>query len=243
MRNKIFKIAIMAAVALTLMVGSAFAAEIATGSYLALTGKLHAVCNTPTGNCTDYSKVYAVEFLPVNAVTFEGDEDRYVQFLFAEGSFAERMPNLADWYMSYIPDFPNADIDGEYAWTFRDKDLLTLLSNVDLGVSGVDIGTIEDFTFTFTEIYGFYFDSNQFGDSFGFRATGYVTDARYEYEQTDLVFSFTATASYRTDPWAWTLTAHNPVLPPEVPEPGTLVLLGTGLLGTAIVARRKMNKK
>jgi hypothetical protein len=42
--------------------------------------------------------------------------------------------------------------------------------------------------------------------------------------------------------YSWSATFVSPVNPPTVPEPTTLVLLGTGLLGAAVVARRNRKK-
>ena len=161
-----------------------------------------------------------------------------------------------DWYSPGADPFqPRIDVPGEFQFQFRDS-LLTNEStwqNFDTyDCSGYCQGfTIGDFIFTvndlgedaYLEITDDYsYISLRYATGFvnGFEADFQIeinNDPSYnEYFKTDFAWNilfwidaddFVPGGDYPTEP---------------IPEPGTLVLLGTGLLGALAIARRKMKK-
>jgi len=253
MKNVILRTAIIAAFAVTLMAGSALADPV----YIDGTVWFNGASWLYFADEADRSSMFGAQFLATNNAAY----DYYVTVgSYVSGDFANYFPNPAwDPALAVPPSFPN-----ENGVFFKNADTGSLLSAPMMDTfSGFDpvcwnggacnealLGSSEGFKFWIGETTSFTTDAT---DGFLITMWGYIT-SDLEDASGDLLFKDTL-AKYT---FSYTVTSGNifntsitietfprdypPDVPPEVPEPGTLVLFGTGLLGAAIVSRRKMNK-
>lgn len=272
MKNKIFKTAMMAVVVLTLMAGSALADVIKPyiDGTLSFGGFLTAVCID--GTCNDFRTIYAMQLNPIGFEVIDGvvtpnsgaslgitfDSHAPYDMLVPTGDF---VPLVAIFGRDPIIDFPLAEfwtpdefgeigklqfreLDGTLkdalGFSYSSDDDPCSLDNMD--ACGLGFGVIDGFTFFIEKITDVVFDyvGNGSGESerFSLGMTGWVLHE--DFAPTPFRYTFSADTT-RGNPWSWTMNL-DPYNPPTIPEPGTLVLLGSGLLGAAIIARKKMRK-
>ena len=261
----------MAVVALTLMAGSAFAAKIEVCKevedmlgpvteckWLMEVGSLIAFGGTgkPTDEYLavngDYSTIFGflLNNIPDNYNVPE-DSRGWLNAGSPTGTFAEYIPPTDGWGLAanqftYIPAFPNPEYLG---FEFRDPDTLDWLIDfraISGTYAGLEFGTVEGFTFWIGEIDpidSWILPTGNNGMYVNITMAGLVSNDEL-YWPAEAIYTFTLQTRnvYSSEAWSWTMEIEI-VNTPEVPEPGTLVLLGTGLLGAAIVARKKMAKK
>ena len=264
MKKTIICTAIIAAFAMVLMTGSALAAQI-SGS-VGFNGSGAALYS----DNNDRSTLYGVNLVPDYPNLFP-DSLAKLSDVRTNGDFADYLPPAGvgtGWGMppQMVPDFPAGG-----GLLFKDEATNAILANLTVGpYAGTEVffgaiitdlaGTAE-FTFTVTDIIAssFYMDlsPDQKSGIGGFRMNGFVDHD--DFEKTAATYSFTFTFENVQDTYCFDKQDGNPCTPglydlwgysldiqarpgADVPEPGTLVLFGTGLLGAAIVARRKMKK-
>ena len=268
MKNKIFKTAMMAVVALTLMAGSAFAAKIEVckevedmlgpveeckwlmepGSRIVFGG----LGDPRLAEAGNFNSIYGILLNDIPDLYNPPAGSRgYVTAGSPSGTFAEYIPPTAGWgvadnQFTYVPAFPNPEYIG---FDFRDVDTLDWLvefRGISGTYAGLEFGTVEGFTFWIGEIDPEHSYLLPVGNNAMFVNVvmyGQVSNDEL-YWAADAMYTFVLhSTDLAANTWSWSMDVRILDNPPEVPEPGTLVLLGTGLLGAAIVARKKMAKK
>ena len=257
MKHTILKATLMAVVALTLMAGSAFAAQI--NGTVGFGGTFTGLCTEGACNIGDNSlSMYAIVWS--DNAKYPNTPDGSRGYLVSSTTtptedFKDYLPPDGGWNGQYyqLPNWPNPVWTGfQFKEYFEDDDTgaLTLgdwLYNIaglsGEGDDGFVWGTIEGFTFVITNVNAELSDIGLSSDGkFGLwlDMEGYVYGNGYEKTLASFMFSAQVSSVSNKD---WYYTFDVITKPGEVPEPGTLVLLGTGLLGAAIVARRKVAKK
>jgi len=280
MKNMIIKTAMMAAITLTLIVGSAFADEVScVGAFgpepcdinnpmmpylwgeIGFTGSFSPEYETPG----DYLTMYAMTFHFQNA----GVNSKALLIWDAtqpNGVFGDYIPPSPGWdgsngypQQTAVPNFPDANGLQFRGWDMdedgnRISDIY-ILDNVVGFAGGVYpgffLGEVEGFQFYITQIVTYTPNYGVNGQGIYLEMDGYVFRTECDEDGDNCVLTYRSTpANYalstewseRDASWRYSFGVKVDGTP-EVPEPGTLVLLGTGLLGAAIVARRKINKK
>ena len=260
MKKIIFKTAIIAALVMVLMSGNAMAAKISGN--LVFTGE---GIGYSLGDNTNPNNLYAVimqdpyemgSWSRLQLGTISGN---FTSYYYNGASFPERIDSNgnvhAAWQLPYgdVTGFP--DMDG---MQFKNSTTLAQLENLNLTsgpggmLSPLEFGFLTShntdpnigFTFYTTEILSVQAEGIGPSASVTLKMLGYVEHPEWDATEVaySIVFSY---ASYEGDYAAWGVSisiAARPDDAPDIPEPGTLVLFGTGLLGAAIVARRKMKK-
>ena len=249
MKNVILRTAIVVAFAVALMAGSALAEPV----YIEGTVWFNGASQLYFTNASDRASMYSAQFLATNNAAY----DYYVTVgSYVSGDFANYFPNPAwDPALAVPPGFPNQN--GIYfkndSGVLLDAPMMDTFVGLDPICWGggecapVLLGSAEDFDFWIGDTTSFTTDS---ADGYLITMWGYITstledsfgDQLFLDTLAKYTFSYTVTSGdiFNTSITVETFPSGYP--PPEVPEPGTLVLLGTGLLGAAIVARRKMKK-
>jgi len=259
MKNMILRTAIIAAFAMVLVAGTALAAPIS--GYARFGGTSQAICannliTMPTGgleiqgNCSDLSTIKGFALVPQPDPLLSGTYVTWLAGDGASGTFSKYMPDSA-WLgvPKYYPlDFPEANgilfMDGAG----------NQLSNIELiniaftGI-GTEFGITAGLRFIVTEIEEVSLNIN----TKGFYAYTLFLHGIVEpipgggpdvdgWTASDMRISISFDDVAGTGNYSTSMTIGAFGRPPDVPEPGTLVLLGTGLMGAAIAARRKMKK-
>jgi len=256
MKKNIFRIAIMAIFVVTLMAGSALAAKI--DGYISFTGTSKVLSKYGEG---DMASIYAVQFQPYTPPGLTEEYYAIVNYTDATptGDFRDRIPDfdcpasVCGMPPTYIPYFPTMhyydDEGNEYeniAFQFRDETTLALLDSLQITVANPEDFWKGDLGFLFGSIAGFDFYINEItsftSDESGYILTmyGWVADNSGALETSYAKYTFSANAADSAGNWSHTLDVLTQ--PDPIPEPGTLVLLGTGIMGAAIVARKKIKK-
>ena len=218
MKNVFFKVAIAAVIALTMMGGSAFAGYIdfyGTGSLFNKEGEL----------TSDVFEAYSLTAW-FEWYDFSGNEETLNNF---EVSFRFRDSD------TLIPD----DFWLDMGWRVEYSDPF------DFGE--ISFGKIGEYTFTadsYQEDYWYIEYNEVLNDGFQFiniYLNGWINQVSpITY---DIQIAQNEGNRNLWVVWGWSDFEYLPgEVPPEVPEPGTMALLGTGLLGVAAIARRKMKK-
>jgi len=227
----------MAIFAVTLLAGSALADTIGDSvGNIAFHGTARQILN-------DDGDIYAFTVLEDN------------EFYPGKGifSFLKSMPTGI--FDGYIPDLawnPLTGLKGFPAidnMSFKDELSLAVLDNVFLwsfySCDGVPLGSIEGFSFCSSKLSNYYENFTVEGQGLiSFTLSGSVIFEGKEYDATYTVQFENNNYNARPDIWLWDIDVdvYERETPPEAPEPGTLVLLGTGIMGAAIVARKKIKK-
>ena len=245
MKKMFFRTAIIAAFAMVLMAGSAMADGIWLNKYEEA-GREEIGHFVAGGNATarrnDDGFLYAFTFNEYKRPSDDQSYDPmvYAKYEIATGIFKQYMPD-SSWYSDgiAIPAFPRAD-----TFEFRDSESLRFHDNLMvynwIGGQGDDVflGHTAGFNFYVTD---FALDPTINSVGVVLALYGYVVHD--DFGQLDAMYTVSFNNASQNDAeWGITFDVVVYDTPPEVPEPGTLVLLGTGLLGAAIIARKKMKK-
>jgi len=228
MKKTLIKTAMMAVIALTLLAGSAFADGISRTCGI----EVFVDCVYFSGgdgelfvNNTNYTPANSI-----NNANFVGLYSAPDGMKYSVGygifDFSEITP---------VPSLPQ-DSSGMF---FQFRDIDNSSQPFDLAGTVLDFGTIGTFNFTVDKIDDF--DLWTDGNGLTIYLSGWVYDLDEYYDPMRANWALDVAMNGGKTSWNASLDIN--VEPPStVPEPGTLVLLGTGLLGAALVARRKMSK-
>jgi len=264
MKKIIFRTAIIAVLAMVLATGSAMAAKISGN--LGFTGQAIGYVADGYSN-NDPNGVYGymmIEMYPEqypgawaimsNRIT-EGDFTRY----YAAGkTFPGRTDEDGNVYLGwglppgFVTGFPT-----DLGIQFRDEESLTRLSNINIVhdpgefITEAFLGFLTSdevdgnigFSFYTTKLVDLETTGNGATAAVTMKLLGYVDHPDWDRTAVEYEVAFTY-ASFDAGVTTWNYEINITAMggAPDVPEPGTLVLFGTGLLGAAIVARRKMKK-
>lgn len=257
MKNMFLKISIIAAIALTMMAGSASADTCTnTQDSKCLQGQMGWAGNgagkyTSSSNLNTMIGISFDRYVTLNGYgTSSGamlhttiETPTYDLKTIAENAkYDPHFPYVAEFpvdgmlFMNGTGGFLENVVDFSYNAGFKFGDIqFNCNSTGDCDVASFYIDKIDTEKSSFTVT----------GDSSGLYLfmTGYVDATGFNRTWATYSFSFNTASS--GNPYIWNMDVVMDAAlnaPEEVPEPGTLVLLGTGLLGAAIAARRKMSK-
>lgn len=227
MKKTLIKTAMMAVIAMTLLAGIAIADTIEPWEahfYGEAGGGLYTGGARPGAIGEDITTAWEARLYTTEQFPFE--------FVYGTG-----------WFESLSGAIPTNNLSilfrGDNAVLWDDEAAGYGYFNVNENFGGVNFGTIDGIEFYAKEIVSvdFYIGTNGYEPSLNIALNGWVDNgvmtlgAEYSI-QIARVYG----KGYEVYLGVYTDT------PPTVPEPGTLVLLGTGLLGAALVARRKIQK-
>ena len=224
MKGSISRITLVAIVVLAMTVGSAMAAKLEGTFALGGSGGLSKLGDT--GNLLwDFNQAQQVVF-------FGGAGGTTV---FPLGSATEKD------YFGIGVGYTDAAIAG--VGKFREADY-TWCTVADPGLNVSRIGAVDGYSFTLLEITSYNIDDSNADNPQLLRLIGTALVKHAGYEDTVGTWDFSISQNNATQTemsWHATFTSYASD-PPVVPEPTTMLLFGTGLLGIAAIARRN-NKK
>ena len=266
MKKNILSLAVIAAFALTLMASSAMAAPYVDG-VISFSGNLLPFCydgpgTNPDNKCSDYSGISAFKLASLDGKV-PSETGANIAISFMDGVMITPTGDftvLGDAYYgkAWVDGFPNAEyLTNAGSFEFRNEDGSEMdnfnwvqsgfpCSLADDTKCGLNFGTIDGFIFYIAGIIPdtFKFDGDGTGlnDKFNMDLVGWVLHKDFAPTPFNIGFTGEMNSGQVAEPYfVWGMT-WRPTDPPVVPEPGTLVLFGTGLIGATIVARRKMKK-
>ena len=269
MKKNILSLTVIAAFALTLMASSAMAAPYIDG-VISFSGNLLPLCydgpgTNPDNDCSDYSGISAFKLASLDGKV-PSETGANIAISFMDGTMVTPTGDFtvlgeAYYGKAWVDGFPKSEyLTDEGSFVFRNEDGSTM-DNLTWVVSndcsyenrdacGLEWGTINGFIFYIAGIIpdSFVYDDPQGGligdglnDKFTMDLVGWVLHPDFAPTQFNIGFSGEMNSGQAANPYfTWGMTWRSD--PPVVPEPGTLVLFGTGLIGATIVARRKMKK-
>lgn len=262
MKNTILRIAVLAAFAMVLLAGSAMAGSMGVckddfGVPYAceyIEGKIS--FNRNLSHLTTNAAGDVVSF-GVRPLRLADHEDALGNITSPSGTFADLLTVPVGAIDPSMPANVSMDMFMRDQWTYDQLDTFVwdTVTNPDLGFISLPpfnkdetffLGEFDGFSFWISMIdwdpnsnMHFYDEVTGRGNG-GLQAFGWVGYVDYEWTEADFSFSWDKVAG--ADTWNFSIDVVAKGAPSDVPEPGTLVLLGTGLLGAAVIARKKIKK-